>query len=410
MCSDTVFPIQTVREDFPILSSRVHGQRLVYLDNAATSQTPRQVIEAIESYYHTSNANVHRGVHYLSEKATALYEGARQKITDFINASSTRECIYTRGTTESINLVANSFVLPRLKAGDEVLVTHLEHHSNIVPWQLVCEKIGAKVVAVPINQHGEVQLGEFAKLISDKTRFISVNHVSNALGTINPIKAMIALAKDNDIPIMIDGAQAAPHLEIDVQALDCDFYAFSGHKMYGPTGIGVLWGRETLLGSMPPYMGGGDMILQVSFDKSAYAPLPAKFEAGTPNIAGAIGLGAAIDYIDSIGLQDIAAYEHELLSYANDALSSLDGFQIIGTAKEKASVLSFVHEHIHPHDMGTILDAKGIAIRSGHHCAMPVMDFFDVPATTRASFALYNTFEEVDVLIEGLKNVVKVFS
>lgn len=403
------FPIARVRSDFPILSSKVHGQDLVYLDNAATTQKPIQVIDAINDYYRASNANVHRGVHFLSEKATALYEKAREKVASFIGASNKRECIFTRGTTESINLVANSFVLPKLKAGDEVLVTHLEHHSNIVPWQLICDKVGASVKAVPINKKGEVQLELFEAMISEKTRFISVNHISNALGTVNPVEAIIALAKKNNIAIMIDGAQAAPHVEIDVKALGCDFYAFSGHKMYGPTGIGVLWGKEALLDDMQPYMGGGDMILQVTFEKSSYAPLPAKFEAGTPNIAGAIGLGAAIDYIHSIGITNIATYEHELLAYATEALSALEGFKIIGCAKEKASVLSFVHESIHPHDMGTILDAKGIAVRSGHHCAMPVMDFFDVPATTRASCAMYNTREEIDIFIDGLTHVLGVF-
>jgi cysteine desulfurase/selenocysteine lyase len=368
------------------------------------------VLDAIGDYYKYSNANVHRGVHHLSEKATALYEGARQKVAGFINAVSAKECIFTRGTTESVNLVAQGFVLPRLKAGDEVLVTYLEHHSNIVPWQMICDKVGARLIAAPINEQGEVQLNAFAELISEKTRFISVSHISNALGTINPIQAMIALAKDNNIPIMIDGAQAAPHVDIDVQMLGCDFYAFSGHKMYGPTGIGALWGRESLLNEMSPVMGGGDMITQVTFDKSYYAPLPAKFEAGTPNIAGAVGLGAAIDYILSIGIKNIAEYEQFLLSYATEKLLSLDGFEIIGTAPNKASVLSFVHENIHPHDMGTILDSKGIAIRSGHHCAMPIMDFFDVPATTRASFAFYNTPQEIDVFISGLKNVVEVFS
>ncbi len=403
------FPVESLRQDFPILSSTVRGKTLVYLDNAATTQKPNAVIDAVNDYYKSTNSNVHRGVHYLSEKATKAYEAARKKISDFINAPTSRECIFTRGTTESINLVANSYVLPRLKAGDEVLVTHLEHHSNIVPWQMICEKAGAHLVAAPINDSGEVMLNEFASLISNNTKFIAVSHISNALGSINPVEEMVALAKKAGVAILIDGAQAAPHQTIDVQALGCDFYAFSGHKMYGPTGIGILWGKEALLDDMTPFMGGGDMISYVTFEKSQYAPLPAKFEAGTPNIAGAIGLGAAIDYLMAVGLPAIAAYEHELLTYATESLLALDGFRIIGTAKKKASVLSFVHDSIHPHDMGTILDADGIAIRSGHHCAMPVMDFFDVPATTRASFSFYNTRQEVDALMQGLQNVVEVF-
>lgn len=396
------------RYEFPILSEEVNGHPLVYLDNAATTQKPLSVIHAIDDYYCRANANVHRGVHFLSELATSKYEQARKKVAQFINAPQQKECIFTRGTTESINLVANSFVLPRLKAGDEVLITYLEHHSNIVPWQLICEHVGAKVVAAPINQHGEVKLDVFETLVSERTKFISIGHISNALGTINPIEKMIAIAKKADIPILIDGAQAVPHQEIDVQSLDCDFYAFSGHKMYGPTGIGILWGKEELLDAMPPYQGGGDMISMVSIEKSHYAPLPNKFEAGTPNISGAIGLAAAIDYILEIGFEEIVSIEEDLLTYATESLESMPGFKIIGTAAQKASVISFVHETIHPHDIGTILDTEGVAIRSGHHCAMPVMDFFDVPATSRASFAFYNTREDVDALIHGLHKVVEV--
>lgn len=409
MFQNNHFDVEKVRKDFPILSSSVRGTPLIYLDNAATSQTPLAVINAIDDYYQSSNANVHRGVHFLSEKATAQYEGARQLVANFINAESTKECIFTRGTTESINLVANSFVLPMLREGDEILVTHLEHHSNIVPWQIICEQVGAKLVAAPINQEGEVLLNEFERLISTKTKFIAISHISNALGTINPIKKMIDMAQRASVPVLVDGAQAVPHQAVDVKALGCDFYAFSGHKMYGPTGIGVLWGREQLLESMQPYMGGGDMISYVTFEKSDYADLPYKFEAGTPNIAGAIGLGAAITYLNSVGLDIIDDYETQLLNYATDALSQLKGFRVIGTAKKKAGVLSFIHETIHPHDMGTILDSSGIAIRSGHHCAMPIMDFFDVPATTRASFSFYNTFDEIDALMSGLKKVVEIF-
>lgn len=397
------------KEDFPILSQHVHDKPLVYLDNAATTQKPLPVIHAIDEYYCTTNANVHRGVHYLSEQATAAYEGARRKVVDFINASSIKECIFTRGTTEAINLVAHAFVLPKLKAGDEVLITYLEHHSNIVPWQLVCQKTGATLVAAPIDLNGDVELEAFKNLISEKTKFIAFGHISNALGTINPVNEMIALAKQANIPVLIDGAQAVPHQQVDVQALDCDFYAFSGHKMYGPTGIGVLWGKERLLEQMEPYQGGGDMISYVTIAKSQFAPLPCKFEAGTPNIAGAIGLAAAIDYIDEIGYPMIQKIEAELLKYATEAFTALEGFKIIGTAKEKASVLSFVHEHIHSHDIGTILDSEGVAVRTGHHCAMPVMDFFDVAATTRASFAFYNTRQDIDALIGGLAKVLEVF-
>lgn len=409
MQDNTSFNIDNIRKDFPILSTMVRNKPLVYLDNAATSQKPLSVINAIDEYYKSSNSNVHRGVHFLSEKATQSYENARQLVADFIHAGSTRECIFTRGTTESINLVANSFVLPMLRDGDEILVTYLEHHSNIVPWQMICERTGAKLIAAPINMKGEVELDEFKNLLSSRTKFVAISHVSNALGSINPIKEMIDAAHHFSVPVLVDGAQAVPHQSVDVQSLGCDFYAFSGHKMCGPTGIGVLWGRENFLETMQPFMGGGDMISYVTFEKSDYADLPYKFEAGTPNISGAIGLGAAITYLNSLGMDNIATYENALLTYATESLLALDGFKIIGTADKKASVLSFVHESIHPHDMGTILDAEGVAIRSGHHCAMPVMDFFDVPATTRASFAFYNTYQEIDALMLGLTNVVEVF-
>lgn len=397
--------LDEVRQDFPILSQTVHDKPLVYLDNAATTQKPLQVIHAIDEYYCTTNANVHRGVHFLSEKATEQYELARQVMAEFVMADDAKECIFTRGTTEAINLVANSFVLPMLQAGDEVLITHLEHHSNIVPWQMVCEKAGATLKAAPITLEGEVDLEAFANLINDKTRFVSINHVSNALGTINPVKQMVDLAKNANIPVLIDGAQAAPHIEVDVRILGCDFYALSGHKMYGPTGIGLLWGKAEHLEAMQPYQGGGDMISYVTIEKSQYAPIPNKFEAGTPNIAGAIGMAAAARYVYDLGFEAISQQEHELLTYATECFNALPSYKIIGTAQNKSAVISFVHETIHPHDMGTILDSEGIAVRSGHHCAMPVMDFFDVPATTRASFSFYNTRHEIDVLMQGLQKV-----
>ncbi len=367
------------------------------------------MIEAVEQFYRTYNSNVHRGVHHLSQKATDAYEGARHNIAQFINADSDKECIFTRGTTESINLVANAFVLPQLQAGDEVLITHLEHHANIVPWQMVCQKAGATLKAAPINLKGEVDVDAFEALINPKTKFISINHISNALGTINPVETMIAIAKRHDVPVLVDGAQAIPHQAVDVKALGCDFYAFSGHKAYGPTGIGVLWGKQALLDTMQPYQGGGDMIRYVTIEKSDYAPIPHKFEAGTPNIAGAIGLSAALDYIKEISYETIHQKEMELLHYAEESFQALKGFQMIGTAKNKAAVMSFIHDTIHPHDIGTILDAEGVAVRSGHHCAMPIMDFFDVPATTRASFAFYNTRQEVDALMLALKKVIEVF-
>lgn len=390
------------RKDFPILDQKIRGKDLVYLDNAATTQKPAVVIETIDRYYREINSNIHRGVHTLSQLATDEYEATRETVRDFLNAKSTKEIIFTRGTTEAINLVARCWGGANLQAGDEVIISAMEHHSNIVPWQMICDETGAKLNVIPMTEQGELQLDEFKKRITDRTRFLAIVHVSNALGTINPVEEMIHIAKQHNIPVLLDGAQAVAHLQVDVQALDCDFYAFSGHKLYGPTGIGVLYGKEALLESMPPYQGGGDMILSVSFDKTEYNELPYKFEAGTPNIADTIALANAIEYVQNIGLEEIARYEDALLKYATDALSSIPGFRVIGEAEHKASVLSFVIKGVHPHDLGTILDTEGIATRTGHHCAMPVMDFYKVPATARASFALYNTFEEVDKLKAGL--------
>ena len=402
--------IQAIRNDFPILNQKVNGYDLIYFDNAATTQKPKAVIDAITRYYEHDNSNVHRGVHTLSVRATELYEAARSKVKRFINAKSARECIYVRGTTEAINLVANSFVAPRVLPGDEILITHMEHHSNIVPWQMVCQKTGAKLVVTPISIEGEVLLEEFAKKLTEKTKFVAINYVSNALGTINPVKQMIEMAHAHGAQVLLDGAQATAHLPVNVQELDCDFYAFSGHKMYGPTGIGVLWGKEELLDSMIPYQGGGEMINYVTFDATEYAPLPQKFEAGTPNIAGAIGLGAAIDYLGSLDLDAIAAYEAQLLEYATAGVRSVSGFNIIGTAKQKVPVISFVHGTIHAHDIGTIMDSKGIALRSGHHCAMPLMDFYGVAATSRMSLSFYNTTQEIDRCIDALQQVKEVFA
>ncbi len=405
----TKFDIDKIKLDFPILQQTVHGKPLVYLDNAATSQKPKVVIDAIKNYYEKDNANVHRGVHALSQRATLGYEAARKEVTKFINANSIKEIIFVRGTTEAINLVAQSYGRKFLKAGDEIIISQMEHHSNIVPWQLLCEQIGAILKVIPINIAGELLLDEYEKLLSKKTKLVAIGHISNALGTINPIKEIITKAKTVGAITLIDGAQAAPHIQIDVQALDCDFYAFSGHKMYGPTGIGVLYGKENLLEKMPPYQGGGEMIKMVSFSKTIYNDLPHKFEAGTPNIAGAIGLAAAIHYLKNIGLDLIAAYEHELLDYATTEALKIPGLKLIGTAKNKANILSFILDFAHAHDVGTILDLQGIAIRSGHHCAMPVMEFFKVPATIRASFAFYNTKSDVDHLIGGLEKVREVF-
>jgi len=382
----------------------------VYLDNASTTQKPRSVIEAITRYYETGNANVHRGVHVMSERATQAYEEARSKVARFLHARDDREIIFVRGATEAINLVAQTFGRTRLGSGDEVLITAMEHHSNIVPWQMLREQTGAVMKVAPVTDAGELDLAEYARLLNRRTRLVSVTHVSNALGTVNPVREMIEMAHLRDIPVLVDGAQAAPHMKVDVQSLDCDFYAFSGHKTYGPTGIGVLYGKAALLDAMPPYQGGGDMILQVSFEKTLYNAIPYKFEAGTPDIAGAIGLGVAIEYLEEIGMDAIAAHEHELLAYATEAVRGVPGIRIVGTAREKAGVLSFVLDGAHPHDIGTILDHEGIAIRAGHHCAMPLMERLGLPATARASFGLYNTREEVDALVGAIKKVREMFS
>ncbi|HRV53973.1 MAG: cysteine desulfurase [Flavobacteriaceae bacterium] len=396
------FNIENIRKDFPILSRKVNGKPLVYLDNAATSQTPQQVIDCIVEYYSSYNANIHRGVHTLSQEATDKYEQARKKIQQFFNAKSSREIILTSGTTHSINLVANGFT-SLLKKGDEIIVSSLEHHSNIVPWQMLCERTGAVLKVIPMNLEGELIEFEFNNLLSEKTKLVFVNHVSNALGTINHIEHIIKKAHQVGAAVLIDGAQAAPHLTVDVQALDVDFYVASAHKMCGPTGIGMLYGKEAWLNLLPPYQGGGEMISEVTFEKTTYADLPFKFEAGTPNICGGIAFGAAIDYLNLIGLENIASYEHELLTHATKKLLEIDGLKIYGTSKNKTSVISFNLEGIHPYDVGTILDKLGIAVRTGHHCAQPVMDFFQIPGTVRASFAFYNTKEEIDTLIEGVK-------
>ncbi len=403
------FPVERYRQDFPVLHQEVYGKPLVYLDNAATTQKPKSVIERVMQYYSRENSNIHRGVFCLSEQATLTYESARHKVQSFIHARSEKEIIFTRGTTESINLVASSFGSAFVREGDEILITGLEHHSNIVPWQMLCQRTGARLRVAPINERGEVRLDEFEKLIGPKTRLVSIAHISNALGTINPVQAMIRMARAQGAKVLVDGAQAIAHVPVDVQALDCDFYAFSGHKMFGPTGVGVLYGREALLEAMPPYQGGGDMIRSVTFEKTTYNDLPYKFEAGTPHIVGVIGLGAAIDYIRSVGLEQIQAYEHALLDYGTEQLQRIEGLRLIGTAADKASVLSFLLGAAHAHDIGTILDREGVAIRAGHHCAMPVMDFFKVAATARASLAFYNTKDEIDVLIRALKRVNEVF-
>jgi len=403
------FDVDSIRADFPILNQMVHGKPLVYLDNAATSQKPSAVIDAMSRYYTADNSNIHRGVHQLSERATKEYEEARVKVQGFINAAHSKEIIFVRGVTEAINLVANSYGRANVKAGDEILITAMEHHSNIVPWQMLCEEKGARLRVAPINDKGELILEEFESLVNERTRLISVVHISNALGTINPIQAIVEIGHRHNLPVMIDGAQAAPHTAIDVQELGCDFYAFSGHKVYGPTGIGVLYGKADILDAMPPYQGGGDMIASVTFEKTTYNTLPYKFEAGTPNIAGTIGLGAAIDYVNQIGLERIGRYEDELLAYGVAALSQIPGLRLIGTAKEKAGILSFVLEGIHPHDTGTILDREGIAIRTGHHCTMPLMERLGVPATARASLSFYNTKQEIDSLVAGITRVKEVF-
>ena len=402
--------VDRVRKDFPVLEREVHGKPLAYLDNAATSQKPRAVIDAVTHYYTAYNANIHRGVHTLSEEATAAYEAARGKVRDFIRAPSSEEIVFTRGTTEAINLVAQSYLRPRVREGDEILISQMEHHSNIVPWQLVREQTGAVLKVAPINERGEIELEQFANLLGPRTRFVALAHVSNALGTINPVQEMVRLARERGVPVLLDGAQAVPHLPVDVQELGCDFYAFSGHKMYAPTGIGALYGRRELLEEMGPYQGGGEMILSVTFEKTTYNRVPHKFEAGTPNIAGAIGLGTAIEYLLGLDLQALRTHEDEVLKYATEEISKVPSVRLIGTAASKTGVLSFLLGEIHAHDVGTVLDQEGIAVRTGHHCAQPVMDRFGVTATARASFAVYNTTEEVDRLVEGLHRTLEIFS
>jgi cysteine desulfurase/selenocysteine lyase len=401
--------VEKIRQDFPILREQVNGKPLVYLDNAATAQKPQMVIDAIQQYYQSYNSNIHRGVHQLSQQATEAYEKARVKAQRLLNAPESREIIFVRSTTEAINLVAQTYGREHLRAGDEVIVSAMEHHSNIVPWQMVCQEKEAKLCVIPINDKGELLLEEYEKLLNERTRVVAVTHISNALGTINPIKRMIEQAHQYDAVVLIDGAQGAPHMELDVQALDCEFYAFSGHKFYGPTGVGILYGKGDLLDSLPPYQGGGEMILSVSFEKTTYNVVPHRFEAGTPNIVGGIGLGAAIDYVNDIGLETISDYEAGLLNYATERLSQVPEWRIIGTAENKASIISFVMDDIHAHDVGTILDQEGIAVRTGHHCAQPVMERFQVPATSRASFAFYNTKQEIDALVQGMHKVMEVF-
>jgi cysteine desulfurase/selenocysteine lyase len=403
------YDLSRIRADFPILARTVRGKPLIYLDNAATTQKPNAVIDRIVRYYREENSNVHRGVHYLSEVATAAFEGARTTVKRFLNARDEKEIVFTRGTTEAINLVASSWGGANVREGDEVLISALEHHSNIVPWQFLCASKGATLRIIPVDDAGDLLLDEYAKLLTPRTRIVAVGHASNALGTINPIKRMIAMAHANGSLVLIDGAQGVPHLRVDVRDLDCDFYAFSGHKVYGPTGVGALYAKQALLEAMPPYQGGGDMILSVSFEKTTYNALPYKFEAGTPNIEGVVGLAAALDYVGSLGLENIAAHEQDLLHYATACLGEIDGLRFIGTANEKASVISFTLEGVHPHDIGTILDQEGIAVRTGHHCAQPLMLRYNVPATGRASFGLYNTREEADALVAGLRKVVEVF-
>jgi cysteine desulfurase/selenocysteine lyase len=404
------FDVDRVRKDFPILSGTNRGKPLVFLDSAASAQKPQAVIDAMSTLYATSYANVHRGVYELSEKATLAFEGVREKARAFLNAPAAREIVFVRGTTEAINLVAATFGRANVGEGDEVLITHLEHHSNIVPWQMLCEEKGARLRVAPIDDDGALVVDEFVKLLGPRTKLAAVAHVANSLGTILPVRELAERCHEHGIPLLVDGAQAAPHQPIDVQALGCDFYAFSSHKVFGPTGVGVLWGRGELLEAMPPYQGGGDMILTVSFEKTTYADLPHKFEAGTPDIGGVVGFGAALDYVAELGLQEVAVYERELLAYATDALEQVPGLRLIGTAPAKAGVLSFVLDCAHPHDVGTILDQEGVAVRTGHHCAQPVMERFGVPATTRASLALYNTRNDVDALVNGLHKVREMFA
>ncbi|MEE9269725.1 MAG: cysteine desulfurase [Candidatus Krumholzibacteria bacterium] len=401
--------VQRIRKDFPALRQKIYGKPLVYLDNAATTQKPQAVIDALDHYYSTDNSNVHRGVHALSVRATEAFENTREQVRRFINAADTKEIIFLRGTTEGINLVAQSYGRPELKAGDEVLVSEMEHHSNIVPWQLLCEETGAKLTVIPFHDNGELDLEEYGRLLGPRTRMVAVVHVSNSLGTINPVRKIIEMAHAKNIPVLLDGAQAAPHLEVDVQDLNCDFFVFSSHKMYGPMGVGVVYAKRELLEAMPPYQGGGDMISSVTFEKTVFKPLPHKFEAGTPNVAGVVGLGAAIDYLQDIGYPAIIAHNRDLVDYATEALSEIKGLRIIGTAREKAGVVSFVLDGIHPHDVGTVLDREGVAIRTGHHCTQPIMQHYNVPATSRASFGIYNTRQEVDVLVASIHKAKEVF-
>jgi cysteine desulfurase/selenocysteine lyase len=404
------FDVEKIREDFPVLKQTIHGRPLVYLDSAATAQKPFAVIDAIRKFHEVDCANIHRGVHELSQRSTAAYEETRVKARRFLNSRTKNELIFVRGTTDGINLVSSTWGRTHVKSGDEIVISAMEHHSNIVPWQMLCEEKGATLRVIPMNERGELLMDEYEKLLNPRTRMVAVAHVSNALGTINPVRQIIEMAHRAGALTLIDGAQAVPHIKVDVQALDADFYTFSGHKLVGPTGIGILYGKSKLLNEMPPYQGGGDMILTVTFEKTTYNDVPYKFEAGTPNIAGGIGLGAAFDYVTRIGIDQIAAYEHDLLVYGTEALLQIPGLRLIGTAQEKASVLSFVIEGIHPHDIGTVLDKQGIAVRTGHHCAQPVMDWFNVPATTRASLAFYNTTAEIDALVVGLKKVKEIFS
>ena len=401
---------ESLKSDFPTLKQKINGNELVYLDNAATTQKPEKVIKALESYYRSINSNIHRGVHTLSIRATKAYEKARSKVAAFINAEHREEIIFVRGATEAINLVASSYVRPILKEDDQIIISQMEHHANIVPWQIICEQKKAELKIIPMNVKGELLIEEIEGMISEKTKFISINHVSNSLGTVNRIEDVIKIAHGNNLRIMIDGAQAVQHLSVDLMKLNADFYCFSGHKVYAPTGIGVLYGKKELLEKMPPYQGGGDMIKSVTFEKTIYNDIPNRFEAGTPNIAGAIGLGVAIDYLVSIGIENIAKHEKELLDYATQEIRKIEGVRIIGNAVEKASVLSFVIEEIHPHDIGTILDKQGVAIRTGHHCTQPTMDFYGIPATARASFAIYNSRKDVDTLIKSVKKTIEVFT
>jgi len=407
--SAAAFDVERIRADFPILKLRLEGKPLVYLDNAASSQMPQQVIDRLLRYQTSQHANIHRAVHTLSEVATAEYEEARRKLARFVNAREERELIFTSGTTEAINLAMHGYGRKFIGAGDEIILTTLEHHSNIVPWQMLAQEKGARIRVVPINDAGELLLDEYEKLFNERTQFVGLSHVSNALGSVNPVKQMIAYARARGVPVLVDGAQAAPHMKVDVQDLDCDFYAFSGHKLCGPTGIGILYGKAALLERMQPFKGGGDMILSVTFEKTTYNVIPQKFEAGTPPIAAAIGLGAAVDYLSAIGMDAIAVQEHGLLEYATEQLQQLPGVRIVGTARDKAAVLSFVLDGVHPHDVGTLLNQDGVAVRTGHHCAQPVMQRFKLPATSRASFAFYNTLAEVDALVAGIRNVQRVF-